>query len=179
MVLQNINKNQFLLLPSQLFYYYFLLACAFLCPQKSCFFSSWLKPEPVNWVFWWPTFGRVVINIATCCEGFAMDVPPWGGPSFRWLLLRGCCRSFHMDALRFCSSEPVLQHKLCVARGCLLNAATRPHTTNIPWTNGNSKETLCDGCSIRYPNGIVGSKLISHGELWDEQSVTLDKGLSD
>lgn len=33
--------------------------------------------------------------------------------------------------------------------------------------------------SIRYPNGIVGSKLISHGELWDEQSVTLDKGLSD
>lgn len=29
------------------------------------------------------------------------------------------------------------------------------------------------------PTGIVGSKLISHGELWDEQSVTLDKGLSD
>lgn len=168
-----------------LYIYIFLLACAFLSKKKKklfffFFFTSWLKPKPVICVHWWPTFGRDMINIATCCEGFAMAIPPCGSPSFRWLLLLGCCLSF-MGTLRFCSSELGLQPKLCLVQNCLLNAATWPHTTYQKYTSHKCefKGDSGDGCSIRYPNGIVGSKLISHGELWDEQSVTLDKGLSD
>lgn len=28
-----------------------------------------------------------MINIATCCEGLAMEIPPCGCPLFSWLLL--------------------------------------------------------------------------------------------
>lgn len=32
-------------------------------------------------------FDRDMINIATCCEGLAMEIPPCGCPLFSWLLL--------------------------------------------------------------------------------------------
>lgn len=43
MVLQNINKNQFLLPPSQLFYYYFLISMCFSLPQKRLLFFILIK----------------------------------------------------------------------------------------------------------------------------------------
>lgn len=154
MVLQNINKNQFLLPPvDSLINLFFFSMCFSL--QKKAFISPWLKPKPVVCVHWWPTFGRDLANIATCCEGFAMDVPPCGSPSFRWLLLLGCCLSFHMDALRFCSSELVLQHKLCSVRDCLLNTATWPYTTHIPCTSVNSKETPVMDAASDIPTALL------------------------
>lgn len=156
MVLQNINKNQFLLPPVDSFII-FLIACAFLCKKKKkkAFFTSWLKPKPVICVRWWPTFGRDLINIATCCEGFAMAVPPCVSPSLRWLPLFGCCLTFHMDVLRFCSSKLGLQPKLCSVRDCLLNAATWPHTTNIPRTNVNYKETPVMDAASDIPTALL------------------------
>lgn len=130
----------------------FFISMCFSLEKKEAFLPPWVKPKPVICVRWWPSFGRDLINIATCCEGLAMDVPPCGSPSFRWLLLLGCCLSFHMDAFGFCSSELVLQHKLWDS---LLNAATWPHTTNIPWTNVKSKETPVMDAASNIPVAVL------------------------
>lgn len=60
MVLQNINKNQFLLPPSQLFYY-FLLACAFLCPPKKVLFFILIKTRTCQ-------LGALVAHVWQRCD---------------------------------------------------------------------------------------------------------------
>lgn len=146
MVLQNMNKNQFLLPPSTALLLFFISVC----------FSPWLKLKPAICVGWWPQFGRDLTNIATCCEGFAMDSPPWGsrvslghlGASFRRLLL-----AFHVATLTFCSWKLLVQ--LCLLPGPLLNAATWPQATNVAGTSVNCEETLVMDAASDIPAALL------------------------
>lgn len=112
-----------------------------------------------NWCSWEPTFDRDMINMATCWEGLAMEIPPCGCPLFSWLLL-------HVAAVSRSScggSEPAAgaaEPAVLPEESDGVEACYKYTSRGWKFYGGSS-----DGHIIRDPSGSVGSKLICQGEM--------------
>ena len=147
---------------------------------------------------YYPSLAKCPINIATCCEGHILLNNAHSLEYFSmWLLSHSLftqpCYSWQIFPTRSSSSVPFWLHKLCSAP----RVAAPPHffpffPPHVSWTHqrgrlpGNAPHMDVDFRSVPVMDAssdvlydTLPCKLISHGGLRDEHSVTLNKGLSD